>query len=209
MSPGTAWFRESRPHVEEIATMELMLTALARPRKTIEDLHALPDDVRAELIDGEVYVSPTAFEPHQSAVVEILYALRDHVGRVAGGRVFVAPFEVHLPSGAVVEPDVFWVAPARLEIVRQWVFGAPDLVVEVVSPAHPERDRIVKRDLYALNGVREYWVAEPAMRSVEVLALEQGHYRPAGWFTAGSRLVSPSLPGFSAAIDDLFPLRGA
>lgn len=178
---------------------------LARPRKTIEDLLALPPDSRAELIAGEIYVTPTPYACHQRAVLALARALADHVSRGAGGEAFIAPFDVHLPTGDVVEPDALWVSPAHLGIVKETVHGAPDLVVEVLSPGDPERDRIVKRDLYERSGVPEFWVADPATRSVEVFRLEEGRYRPAGWFTPGTRLVSPSFPGWCVAVDDLFP----
>ena len=89
-------------------------------------------------------------------------------------------------------------------IVGDLVVGVPDLLIEVVSPTHPERDRIVKRDLYAENGVPEYWVVEPDMRAVQVFRLEGSAYRPAGWFTAESALVSPTFPDLRIPVAGLF-----
>jgi Uma2 family endonuclease len=85
------------------------------------------------------------------------------------------------------------------------VIGAPDLVVEIVSPLNAERDRIVKRDLYARSGVREYWLVDTLARSVEVLRLDGAAYAPAGYFTAGTVLASPSLPGLAIPVDAVFP----
>ena len=86
--------------------------------------------------------------------------LRDFVRGRSLGRVYVAPFDVHLPSGDIVEPDVIFVTTAKLGIVQGWIRGVPDFVVEVLSPDGIERDRIVKRVLYAKNGIREYWLVD-------------------------------------------------
>lgn len=99
-----------------------------------------------------------------------------------------------------MEPDLVFVSEARLGIVRDWIRGTPDLVIEVVSPERPERDRIVKRDLYARNGVPEFWLADPEEQAVEVVRLSGEHYAPAGYFRAGEILRSSALPGFEFRI---------
>jgi Uma2 family endonuclease len=109
-----------------------------------------------------------------------------------------------LPSGDVVQPDVVWIPRDLRDIVRDRIEGVPGLIVEVVSRTHPERDRIVKKALYAGNGVPEYWIVDLDSKSVEVFRLHGAEYRPAGYFTAGTHVASPSLPGFRAAVDDLF-----
>jgi Uma2 family endonuclease len=184
--------------------MALMARQLARPRKTVDDYMALDDEVRAELIDGELFGTPPPQFLHQKVVLSLAIRLVEFVRRSAGGEVVIAPMAVHLPSGDVVEPDVIWLSPANLHMIRRWIYGAPDLLVEVVSPSHPERDRIVKKALYARNGVREYWLVDPADRCLEVFRLEDRSFVPAGYLTAGKTLVSPALPGFALAMDDLF-----
>ena len=184
--------------------MQSMSPATQRPRKTIEDYLALPDDVRAELIDGELYMPPAPRRPHQRAAVRLVRLLEAHVEERSGGLVFVAPFDVHLPSGDVVQPDVLFVAAGRAEIVPDWVRGVPDLVIEVLSPTHGLRDRIVKKDLYARNGVPEYWIVDPEERTIEVFLHEEGTYRPAGYFTAESTLATPTFPDLRLRLADVF-----
>jgi Uma2 family endonuclease len=177
-----------------------------RPRKTVEDLHALPGDVRAELLDGAIYVSPSPSREHQASVLVVARRLSEWAERGGGGRVFVAPFDVRLPSGDVVQPDVLWISAGRLAILRRdGVHGAPDLAVEVVSPSNAERDRIVKRTVFARNGVREYWIVDPETRSLEVFRLAGGTYEPAGWYPAGTVALSPMLAGFGLRVDDAVP----
>jgi Uma2 family endonuclease len=176
----------------------------ARPPKTEADYLALPDDIRAELLEGGLYLTPAPVPDHQTVALRIAKHLDDHAIRSAGGRVLISPVDVHLPGGHIVQPDVLWIASERCGIVEKRVEGPPDLAVEVVSATHPERDRIVKRRLYARAGVREYWIADPEARGIEVLSLAADGWRPAGWFTAGTTLVSPLLPGFRLAVVEVF-----
>lgn len=181
------------------------MTALKnRPRKTVDDFLSLPEGTLAELIDGEILMTPAPRERHQSALGRLYVALANFLQRQPLGRAYLAPFDVHLPSGDVVEPDLIFVTQANLGIIRDWVRGVPDLLVEVVSPTHPERDRLVKRALYARNGVREYWIVDPEEKTIEVLSLGEARYAPAGFFRGPETLASPLLPGFSLPLEPLF-----
>jgi len=164
----------------------------------------LPEGSRAELIDGELFMCPSPREPHQWVVANLHLLLGGFVKSRKLGRVYTAPFDVHLPSGDIVEPDILFVAKNNMGIIQDWIRGAPDLVVEVMSPAGLERDRVVKRDLYANNGVREYWIVDVANKSVEVFTLQGTQYEPNGYFENGNTLVSPILPEFKLALADLF-----
>lgn len=171
----------------------------------------LPEGNRAELIDGDLFMSPSPKRLHQDTVLRFVRRLADFVESRGLGRVFVAPFDVHLPSGDIVEPDILFVSKANLGIVQDWVRGAPDLVVEVLSPEGIDRDRLVKRDLYARNGVREYWIVDPEAKAVEVFSLRGGRYEPNGFFEIGDTLLSPILAEFKIAVADVFadPLADA
>ena len=185
--------------------MEAMTHATSRPPKTIDDYLALPEEVRAELIGGEIYVTPQPTPNHSWIVLRLGTRLEAWIEAHGWGRAFVAPVGVHLDSGDVVEPDLVLVSKAREHLVQEkWIEGAPDLLIEVVSPSHPERDRIVKFDLYARNGVPEYWLVSLVPGTIEVFRLEGGAYRPAGFFPRGSALVSVALPGLRLPVDDVF-----
>mgnify|MGYP001819738701 FL=1 len=184
--------------------MAPMAPPTTRPRKTVQDFLALPDDVRAELIDGELYVTPSPRPRHQDAAGRIYRALLGWADTTGAGAVYVAPLDVHLPSGDVVQPDVLFVRTEHASIVSDWVRGAPDLAVEVVSPAGRMRDRIVKRDLYARNGISAYWIADPEERSIEILRLEGASYRPEAFVTGEQDLVTPALPGLCIPLTSVF-----
>ena len=184
--------------------MSPMTHATSRPPKTIDDYLALPDEVRAELIGGEIYVTPPPFLDHQRVVRRLLTRIDAWVQACAAGEVFDSPVGVRLPSGAVVEPDLVFVTVANRGILRErMIEGVPDLMIEVVSPGHPERDRLVKRDLYEENGVPEFWLVDPPAGGIEVFRLEDSEYRPAGWFTRGSVLETLMLPGFRLSVDEI------
>jgi len=180
-----------------------MLTVRAKPRKTVEDFMALPDGVRAELIQGELFVSPSPRLRHQEIAGRIFRRLADFVERGELGFVYDAPIDVHLPSGDVVQPDIVFVAAANRGVLQDWIRGVPDLVIEV-SPEGIERDRIVKFDLYARNGVREYWIVDDAHRAVEVFVLRGDRFSPEGSFTKSQTVGSALLAGFSISIADIF-----
>lgn len=175
-----------------------------RPRKTAEDYMRLPEGTRAELIEGEIYMSPSPKEKHQRLVLNLASALKAFAEARGLGRIYVSPFDVHLPSGDIVQPDVIFVSRSRLDIIRDWIRGVPDLLIEAVSPDNPERDRAVKRDLYARNGVPEYWIVDPEERSVEILRLRGAAYEARGFFEEADTLTSPTMAGLSLPIRPLF-----
>jgi Uma2 family endonuclease len=184
-----------------------VMSTTAHPRKTVKDLMALPPETRAELIDGTIEMTPTPNLPHQRAVTALWRVVADWAEAVGAGEAFVAPLDVFLPSGDVVEPDVLFVSNARREILRKWVHGVPDLVVEVLSPKRAKRDRALKRDVYARNGVPEYWIVDPVACAIDVLRLDAGNFVAAGHCERGDTLVSPTLVGLSFPVAKVFPSR--
>jgi Uma2 family endonuclease len=174
---------------------------------TYADFLRLPDDgLRYEIIAGVLYMTNAPDPEHQHAIGEIFGELRDHVKAHQLGVVYTAPIEVHLPGVAQpVQPDVLFIAQNRRDIVKaKFIEGAPDLVVEVTSPSTARLDRKVKLDAHERAGVREYWIANPRTRFVEVYALERGEYVLRGEHGPGERLDSGMLPGLMALIDALF-----
>ena len=185
------------------------MAATSRPLKTADEFMALGDEVRAELIAGEIFMAPAPTRWHQNVAGNLYELLAPHArtrgrGDASWGTVWIAPLDVHLPSGDIVQPDLIFVRTENWEILQDWIRGTPDLLIEIVSPSNAERDRIVKRALYARNGVSEYWIVDPDVRTVEVLRLRDGTYEPAGYFGAGTELVSSVLPDLRLPIDEVF-----
>jgi Uma2 family endonuclease len=170
-----------------------------------EMLAELPEtNLPTELWDGELIMSPSPSFFHQEIVVRFHDLLRAWVGKHGLGKTGVAPLDLILTERQVVQPDVFFVANDRLAILTDRLRGAPDLVVEVLSPGTRRRDRIEKRDLYEQHGVKEYWLIDPEARTVEVLFLERGEYRLAGRWLPGEQAASRLLAGFTVPVAPLF-----
>ncbi len=165
----------------------------------------LPDGVRVELIDGEFFsLSPSPRPRHQRIAANLFVALRTWVDDHPLGTIWIAPLDVHLPTGDIVQPDVMFVSDTNSRIIQDWIRGAPDLVVEVLSPTNSERDRIVKRDIYAHSGVAEYWIVDDSTKTIEVLVLHGEQYLPHGYFELSDSIESRVLPGLRLALRHVF-----
>ncbi len=149
-----------------------------------------------ELWDGEITMSPSPNPSHQEIVFNFARELRDfaHAGKF--GKVFLSPLDVILSEHRVVQPDVFFITSARLDLVTDRVRCAPDLAVEVISHGTWKRDRVEKKGLYEQHGVREYWIVDPEARTMEVFSLSKGAFELASKAEMGETAVSRLLPGF-------------
>lgn len=162
-----------------------------------------PDRQRHEILDGAECMTPAPDPDHQECVLRIARSLADHADARRLGRVFVAPTDVVLSAHDIVQPDVFFISEQRAGIVgRRNVQGAPDLVVEVLSPSSAAQDRGAKRALYERAGVREYWIVDLEARAVEIHDL--GENRRVRVYREGERLESASLRGLELDVSDLF-----
>lgn len=179
---------------------------LPGPRFTYEDYLTLPEDKRYEVLEGDLLVTPAPSARHQQILLELAIALSTFVKSQGMGQVLPAPVDVVLANDTVVQPDLLFVAQGRKDIITKsgGVHGAPDLVVEILSPATASRDQVGKRKLYGKYGVREYWIVDPAAQSIEVLIPGTAGLDTWRVFPTGSALTSPLLPGLSVALTDVF-----
>lgn len=173
---------------------------------TYADYAAIPDDgKRYEVVKGVLYMTPAPSTGHQGAAFEVAAYLRQCVQMAGLGRVFISPTDVELSSGNVVQPDVFAILNEHLDkITSSHVIGAPDLVVEVLSPGTMSHDIRGKRDAYERAQVPEYWIVSPGEQVVELLALENGVYQSLGVYHGSAILPSRVVPGWSVAVEQLF-----
>ena len=173
---------------------------------TYADYAALPDDGnRYEVIDGILYLMPGPNPRHQGASTRFTTYLTIHVEFAGIGRVFAAPLDVLLPHAQPVQPDVLVVLNHKLHVITdRGIEGPPDLVVEIASPGTRTHDRSTKLSAYARGGVPEYWLAEPADQTIELLVLEDGAYHSLGVFAGGALLPSRVLPGLPVRVEQFF-----
>jgi Uma2 family endonuclease len=139
------------------------------------DYWKLPEGEPVELLRGRFVVSPAPDLTHQTIVGNV-YVLLFNIARTSGGRAFVAPTDVELDDHSIPQPDVVYIRKERRSILKNRVIGAPDLVVEVLSPHNSRRDRVDKLSLYAEYGVAEYWIVDPAERQFDFLVNRGGKF---------------------------------
>ena len=177
---------------------------------TYGDYLTWPEDVRYELVDGVAYMmAPAPAISHQDIAGEVF---RQAANALAGSpcRVLIAPVDVRLPKAnesddmidTVVQPDVLAVCdPAKLS--ERGVRGAPDWILEVLSPSTAGHDQVRKRRIYEQAGVREYWMVHPTDRVLTVYRLESGAYgKPDVQMLEGATPIGV-LPGVVIAWDEL------
>lgn len=179
-------------------------------RYTYADYLTWSDDARYELIDGEAFLmAPAPLIEHQEVAGDVYYQLRSQLdGKPC--RPYIAPVDVRLPRAdeadaaidTVVQPDVLVVCdPSKID--RRGLRGAPDWLLEVLSPSTAAHDQIAKRRTYERAGVREYWLVHPGDRTLTVYVLENGQYGRPEIYELKDETPIGVLPGVSIAWDAL------
>jgi Uma2 family endonuclease len=190
--------QESRPDV--------MSKLHAPDHWTYADYLRLPDDgTRCEILEGERVMTPSPFTPHQRVAFSLVRLLGDFVVSRRLGILRFAPCDVILADDVVVQPDILFVGKSRMEIVqKRGIFAPPDLVIEILSESHPERDTVRKLAIYGRHGVPEYWIVDPDRDRIEVFVLEGGALVRRALHASGEVRSLVALPGFAAPLDEIF-----
>lgn len=181
--------------------------AIRRPiRFTADDIWDTPDDgKRYEVIDGALFVTPPPNWGHQRGLNKIGTRVSHHVYTHDLGEVVQAPIGVVLDEENGVEPDLVYVPKARLHIITErGLVGAPDLVVEVLSPRTRSRDLGIKLRRYAAAGVPHYWTLDPRTRTLTARHLGDDGYQETGTYRPGDIFRPDLVPGLDIPIDDLW-----
>jgi Uma2 family endonuclease len=182
------------------------------PKLTYEEFRQLPDDgKRYELIRGEVHLSPSPSTRHQLILLNLSLSLGTYIKNARLGVLAFAPLDVCLNPDTALQPDLIFISSKRVEIVREnFVAGAPDLAVEILSRSTAAHDRVTKLPLYAEAGVAEIWLIDPQVKTVEVLRLQGRKYVVDSTLAGDQTLKSASFPGWGLPLPELFsssPLR--
>ncbi len=182
-----------------------MVIAKPRVKFTYEDYLHTPEDQYYELLDGELIVVPAPGELHQSVSALLGWKLIQFASENRLGRVYHAPFDVVLSDLDVVQPDLIFVSHARAHIITDAnIQGAPDLVIEILSPSTAARDKTFKRTLYAMHGVQEYWMVDAIAKTATVLLLGERGFEVVNTYREGEILTSPTLRGFTLNLNEIF-----
>jgi Uma2 family endonuclease len=172
--------------------------AVVKPHKkhwTRRDVVADPNSPeRYEVIEGELYLPPTPTMGHQDVVLNLATLLKQYVDERDAGKVAIAPLDVIISEDESLQPDILFIAKDRLDIVKDYVEGPPDLVVEVASPSTSSRDRVVKSRVYARFGVPNFWIVDPSDKTLLAFELSEGNYVLVGAATGDEEFTSEVFP---------------
>ena len=177
-----------------------------RPAKVKEqqDNYSLIDE-RYEIIGGERYdfLSSPKYAHHK---ILTNFHLAFHSACCQEGEVLLAPMDVHFDEDNIMQPDVIYISRERLDIIRDgFIFGVPDLLVEILSDSTGRRDKIIKKKQYEHFGVKEYWLADPQYRTVDQFVLREGRYELAATLSESDTLVSATVPCLTIDLSVIFP----
>ena len=185
----------------------MVLVNLKENRKyTYKDYLTWPDEERWEIIEGVAYdMSPAPVPEHQRISIKLTILIET---ALEGKKcvLYSAPCDVVLSDETVVQPDLLVVCDPS-KITAKNIQGAPDLVIEILSPSTSQKDQEIKKDLYERHGVREYIIVDPDAQSVYRYVLsENGAYSPADIFDNHAKLYLVSLPGLSIPLWNVFEI---
>ncbi len=169
-------------------------------------------DERMELIKGKVFtMSPGPARMHQKISREISRVLSNFLHKKKC-EVYTAPFDVRLPNKSKADEDIFTVVQPDIFVVcdehkldNRGCIGAPDIVVEILSPGNNKKDLKIKFEVYEESGVKEYWIVSPENQTLlQNVRNEAGKFQALRLQTLGDTVTTPILPGFSMALSEIF-----
>ncbi len=145
---------------------------------TLEQYENLPENIRAEVFEGQIYYMASPSQIHQAILTELLVSIRSYLKKKGGNcQVFPAPFDVKLSGHplTIVQPDIMVVCD-KDKLDGKRCNGAPDFIIEIISPSNPSDDYIRKLYYYKNYGVREYWIVDPRSQTILVYFFEQDSF---------------------------------
>lgn len=161
-------------------------------------------DERYEIIGGVRYDFLTSPKfVHQDVLGQLFAAF--HASCAQDGVILVAPMDVHFDKDNILQPDLLYIRRERMSIIRDgYVYGAPDLVVEILSDSTAHNDKTIKKGTYERFGVAEYWLIEPEYRLVDQFVLTDGVFRLVKTWTEEEQIVSSAVPCLPIELSEVF-----
>lgn len=187
------------------------MASTSSTKYTYDDYVLLPDDGRRkEIIDGDLYVTPSPVTKHQAASRNLEFLLQLHLRDHPLGVLYDAPFDVIFSDSDIVQPDLIYVSNDRAGIVTDKnIRGVPDLLVEILSDSSRRTDEVIKRKLYERYGVPEYWIVDPVVETVKVFRAQAGAYQRVAELSneSADTLSTPLLPELRIPLSEIFTAR--
>lgn len=173
---------------------------------TYRDYEKLPEGTPYQLIRGELVMSPSPVPYHQRILKRLGYILYEYAERKnKHGEILYAPIDVYLEETEVYQPDIIFISKERYSIIgEKKIEGAPDLVVEILSPASAYYDLRHKMRIYAKHNVREYWIVDPDEKSIEVYENRNGNFYMIEKKVQKGMVSSKVIPGLEIPLEEIF-----
>ncbi|HDL18575.1 MAG TPA: Uma2 family endonuclease [Bacteroidetes bacterium] len=190
--------------------MEIKKSSLASQKSkrnyTYRDYLDLPDDRnRYEILEGELIMGPAPITIHQRISRKIEIQLAYFVEKHNLGEIFDAPFDVIFGETNVIQPDLLFISNENKKILTEKnIQGAPDLIIEILSPATAYYDLIEKKEIYEKFGVQEYWIVDPKRQWIEIYTLTDRKYQLFQRQEIKGKIHSKILAGFELSLENIF-----
>jgi Uma2 family endonuclease len=172
---------------------------------TYDDYAKLPEGAPYQLVGGELIMSPSPTFLHQMVLARLFNLLFNFVTSHSLGVVVCAPMDVYFSESETFQPDILFVARDRMQLIgHQRIEGAPDLIVEILSPSGAYYDLKHKKRVYESFGVKEYWIVDPMENGIEVYRNVDGQFHLTAQAQKEGRVQSNLLSGFEVDLNTLF-----
>ncbi|MES2278753.1 MAG: Uma2 family endonuclease [Bacteroidota bacterium] len=183
-----------------------MLTAEKKKKYTIEDYLLLEEGAPFQLIENDLIISPSPNPAHQLISGRILQAMMNFLDAINdNGFLVAAPMDVVFDGDNAFQPDILYItAERKAEIVKERILGAPDMIIEILSPSNAYYDLRQKKDIYEKYGVKEYIIIDPIQETAELYTIVNNAYQFQQKATKAELLNSLVIPGFSFDLKKLF-----
>ncbi len=169
-----------------------------------EEYYNILDDKSYEVISGELIMVPAPDLEHQRISRKLEIKLSLHIEKNNWGEIFDAPIDVILDNQNVVQPDIVFVSKENSKMLeKRGIFGSPDMIVEIISPSSVKRDRYDKFIVYETFKIKEYWLIDPANKTIEIFILENDKYRLFCFAGTDEKAISNLIQNFEINVNEL------
>lgn len=177
----------------------------SKKQATYSDYLQTPEGGKFQLIDGELIEMTSPSLNHQEVLLNLVSEIRGYLVKNKIGKVFVAPLDVYFSEEEVYQPDILFLLTASFSKMKEnKIEGAPDLVIEVLSPSTAYYDLKHKKSVYAKQGVKEYWIVDPMEKSVEIFENLDGKFSSLGEFKKSESIQSKLISGLEIHLETIF-----
>jgi len=182
-----------------------MQTEITDRLYTYEDYLKIDDDNQYELIGGKLILVPAPRTIHQKITRKLIQTIGIFVDKNNLGELYGAPIDVLLNEKEKPQPDIVFISKERLDIITEMnIQGAPDLVIEILSPSTGKYDRVEKSKMYYKHGVKEYWIVDPVHKVIEIFIPGEKNWVLFQSYNEDNTLTSPLLDGLEIQLKDVF-----